>query len=76
MVRKLDALQDDPSRKQVFHVHFTQHPPLTCIEAPVTVFDIAVVKDTNLCDMERKDDSAPYWHTFSVFNDSNVKHLP
>jgi len=44
MVRKLDALQDDPSRKQVFHVHFTQDPPLTCIEAPMTVFAIAVVK--------------------------------
>ncbi|KAH9963588.1 hypothetical protein BC827DRAFT_1266364 [Russula dissimulans] len=46
MVRKLDALLDDPSRKQVFHVHFSQHPPLTCIAAPVTEFDIAVVRET------------------------------
>jgi len=46
MVRKLDALLDDPSRKQVFHVNFSQHPLLKCIEAPVTEFDIALVRET------------------------------
>jgi hypothetical protein len=49
MVRKLDALIDDPSSdksKTVFHVHFPDHPPLACIEAPVTEFDIATLKDS------------------------------
>jgi len=63
MVRKLDALQDDPSHKQVFHVHFTQHPPLTCIEAPVTEFDIAVVRET---------ESLPTWNRIS---ESAMGHL-
>jgi hypothetical protein len=46
MIRKLEALID-PSRTQVFHIHLTEHPhpPLTCIEAPVTEFDIIQVKD-------------------------------
>ena len=46
MVRKLDALVDDPSRKSAFHTRFSEHdPPLACIEAPVTEFDITILKD-------------------------------
>ena len=46
MVRKLDALVDDPSRKSVFHTRFAgQDPPLACIEAPVTEFDVTILKD-------------------------------
>ena len=46
MVRKLDALVDDPSRKSVFHARFAElDPPLACIEAPVTEFDITILKD-------------------------------
>jgi len=52
MVRKLDALLDDPSRKRSFHVHFSQYPPLACIEAHVTEFNIAVV---------REPESLPIW---------------
>jgi hypothetical protein len=48
MVRKLDALIDDPSSdksKTVFHVRFPEHPPLACIEAPITEFDVTVLND-------------------------------
>jgi len=47
MVRKLDALIDDPSSdksKTVLHVRFLDHPPLACIEAPVMEFDVSVLK--------------------------------
>jgi len=46
MVRKLNALVDDPSRKSVFHTRFAEQDPLlACIEAPVTEFDITILKD-------------------------------
>jgi len=46
MVRKLDALVDDPSRKSIFHTCFAEQDlPLACIEAPITEFDIAILKD-------------------------------
>jgi hypothetical protein len=47
MVRKLNALVDDPSRKRVFHTRFTneQDLPLACIEAPITEFDITILQD-------------------------------
>lgn len=46
MVRKLDALVDDPSRKSVFHTCFAEQDlPLACIEAPITEFDISILKD-------------------------------
>ena len=47
MVRKLDALIDDPSSdksKSVLHVRFIDHPPMACIEAPVTEFDVSLLK--------------------------------
>ena len=46
MVRKLVTLVDDPSHRSVFHVRFTDDPPLACIEAPVTEFGITILKDT------------------------------
>lgn len=47
MVRKLDALTDDPSRKLVLHMRFSDiyDPPLSCIEAPVTELDLGVIKE-------------------------------
>jgi len=47
MVRKLDALADDSksSHKRDLHVRFSEWPTLPCIEAPVTEFDIAILKD-------------------------------
>jgi hypothetical protein len=46
MVRKLDALVDDPSRKSVFHTCFAEPDvPLACLEAPITEFDISILKD-------------------------------
>ena len=46
MVRKLDALVDHSksSHKRVLRVHFSEYTPLTCIEAPVTEFDISILK--------------------------------
>jgi len=60
MVRKLDTLVDDPSRKRVLHIRFREHgdPPLACIEAPVTELDICVVKDIEvLAEWERRAES-------------------
>jgi len=60
MVRKLDALVDDPSRKRDLHIRFREHgdPPLACIEAPVTELDICVVKDIEvLAEWERRAES-------------------
>jgi hypothetical protein len=54
MVRKLDALVDDPSSdksKTVLHVRFLDHPPLACIEAPITEFDVTVLKDAEYLDV-------------------------
>ena len=47
MVRKLDALTDDPSRKLVLHMRFpdTYDPPLRCIESPVTEIDLTFIKE-------------------------------
>jgi hypothetical protein len=60
MVRKLDALVDNPSRKRVLHIRFREQgdPPLACIEAPVTELDICVVKDFEvLAEWERRAES-------------------
>ena len=57
MVRKLDALTDDPSRKLVLHVRFSDlyDPPLDCIEAPVTEVDLGFIKeDVLLAEWDRR----------------------
>lgn len=54
LVSKLDALVDEPSIKRVYHVNFSEHPPLSCIEAPVTVIAIAVLKDIQYLDAWRR----------------------
>ena len=57
MVRKLDALTDDPSRKLVLHLRFSDlhDPPLGCIESPVTELDLAFVKeDVLLAEWDRR----------------------
>ncbi|KAI0249466.1 hypothetical protein BJV78DRAFT_697108 [Lactifluus subvellereus] len=51
LVSRLDALVDDPSRKRVYHIHFPEHPPLSCIEAPVTMFILADLRDIQYVDM-------------------------
>ena len=50
MVHKLDALTDDPSRKLVLHMRFSDlyDPPLGCIEAPVTELDLGLIKEDEL----------------------------
>ena len=50
MVCKLDALVDDSksSHRRVLRVHFSESIPLTCIEAPVTEFDIAILNDLEI----------------------------
>jgi hypothetical protein len=47
LVSRLDALVDDPYRKYVYHLHFSERQPLPCIEAPVTEIAITVLKDTH-----------------------------
>ena len=54
MVSRLDALIDDFPSKRVFHVHFSEHPPLFCIEAPVTTYTFAVLKDIQYLDTWRR----------------------
>lgn len=67
MVRELDALVDDsnPSPKRVLRVRFPEYLPLTCIEAPVTEFDIAILKDL---------ESRPAWErlTSSIFSNMGI----
>jgi len=45
MVRKLDALVDDLSRKRVLHVQVPEHLVMATVEAPATELDIIVVRD-------------------------------
>jgi hypothetical protein len=45
LVSRLDALVDDPSRKYVYHLHFSESSLLSCIEAPVTQVTITVLED-------------------------------
>jgi hypothetical protein len=45
MVRKLDGLVDDLSRKRVLHVQLPEHQVLAAVEAPVMGLDIIVVRD-------------------------------
>jgi hypothetical protein len=45
LVNRLDALVEDPSRKIVHHLHFSDHPFLSCIESPITVFALSVLDD-------------------------------
>jgi hypothetical protein len=45
LVNRLDALVEDPSEKIVHHLHFPDHPFLSCIESPITMFSIAVLDD-------------------------------
>jgi hypothetical protein len=54
LVSRLNALVDDPSSKQVYHVHFLEHPPLSCIEAPVTTYTFAALKDIKYLDMWKR----------------------
>ena len=51
LVNRLDALVDDPSSKRDYHIHFSQHPPLACIEAPVTMVAVAELRDIQYLDM-------------------------
>jgi hypothetical protein len=50
LVNRLDALVDDPSHKSVYHLHFSEYPPLPCIEAPVTEVSITVLEDNQHLD--------------------------
>jgi hypothetical protein len=45
LVNSLDALVEDASRKIVYHLHFSDHPLLSCIESPITEFSISVLDD-------------------------------
>jgi hypothetical protein len=54
LVWRLNALVDDPSSKHVYHVHFHKHPPLSCIEAPVTTYTFAVLKDIKYLNMWKR----------------------
>jgi hypothetical protein len=45
MVRKLDALVDDLSRKRVLHVQLPKHRVLAAVEAPVISLNIIIVRD-------------------------------
>ena len=67
MVRKLDALVDDSNSfyKRVWHVHFAaEYLPLTCIEAPVTEFEIVILKDLEV---------RPAWERLALSILSNVR---
>jgi len=60
MVRELDALTDDPSRKLVLHMRFSDlyDPPLGCIEAPVTELDLGFIKeDSVVAEWDRRAES-------------------
>jgi len=60
MVRKLDALTDDPSRKLVLHMRFSDlyDPPLGCVEAPVTELDLGFIKeDSVVAEWDRRAES-------------------
>jgi hypothetical protein len=61
MVRKLDALIDDPSSykgKMVLHARFLDHPPMACIEAPVTEFDVGVLRDVEYVPLRERNADA------------------
>ena len=70
MVRRLDALVDESksSHKRNLHVHFSEYAPLTCIEAPITEFDIAILKDL---------EARPTWErlTSSIFSNLRAAQL-
>jgi hypothetical protein len=70
MVCKLDALVDDSksSHRRVLRVRFSEYIPLPCIEAPVTEFDIAILKDS---------EERPTWErlTSSVFSKFKPEQL-
>ena len=70
MVRKLDALVDDSksSHKRVLHVRFSECLTLAYIEAPVTEFDIAILKDL---------EARPTWErlTSSIFSNMRAAQL-
>ena len=60
MVRKLDALTDDPSRKLVLHMRFSDlyDPPLGCVESPVTELDLGFIKeDSVVAEWDRRAES-------------------
>jgi hypothetical protein len=46
LVSRLDELVEDPSRKIVHHLHYSERPPLPCIEAPITEVSITTLEDT------------------------------
>ena len=67
MVRKLDALVDDSNSfsKRVWHVHFAaEYAPLTCIEAPITEFEIITLKDL---------EERPAWERLALSILSNIR---
>jgi hypothetical protein len=45
LINKLDMLVEDPSRKIVYHLRFSDHPLLSCIASPITEFSISVLDD-------------------------------
>ena len=64
LVSRLDMLVDDPSSKRVYHIHFSKHPPLACLEAPITMFALAELKDIQYLDM---------WNRLGVSITTNVE---
>ena len=70
MVLKLDALIDDSksSHRRVLRVRFSECLPMPCIEAPVTEFDINILKNL---------EARPTWehNTSSLFSNFRAAKL-
>ena len=50
LVNRLDTLTKDPSRKIVHQLCFSDHPLLSCIKSPITVFALSVLDDIQYLD--------------------------